>query len=168
MTVRTAGHETCHHRTYLLSCDQFEALLARAGGRCELCSVPASDVVDGKLRIDHEHRIGLHAVRGLLCPTCNAHMRRVDSGERPMSWEVAAYVLLSGNVLPPGWAALQPSTATGHPRTVRIPKDIWTEFGEVCGQVQSNRTEALVGFMEWITNRPGARKPKRPPAVPQP
>jgi len=168
--VTAARHDTCHHRAYGLSCADFEQLLRRANGRCELCSTPAEQTPLGKLIIDHEQRIGMHAVRGLLCPACNAHMRRVDSGERPMSWEVAAYVLLSGHVLPPGMTR-QPSqptgrrskALTGNPRTVRIPQDVWDDFGAVCDQVESNRTEQVIGFMEWITSRPNAARPKRQP-----
>jgi hypothetical protein len=102
MTTMTAGHETCHHRMYGLACVHYEALLARAAGRCELCSIPASAVYRGKLVIDHEGRIGWHAIRGLLCQRCNAHMRRIDSGERPIDRQVFDYLDLAGHFVPQG------------------------------------------------------------------
>lgn len=169
LSDRSPGHETCHHRTYLLDCAQYEMLLARAAGKCELCGTPTTQCAKGKLDIDHEHRIGLHAVRGLVCQTCNAHMRRVDSGERAMSWDVAAYLLLSGHVLPPGTSRRPPQPVgrrgeaiADQPRTVRIPQGIWDDFGSSCGHLGSNRTEQVIQFMLWITGQAGAAKPQRP------
>ncbi len=100
----TPGHEKCHHRIYALTCDEYEALLARAAARCELCRKPAVEEYNGKLVIDHEGRIGNRiAVRGLLCQKCNAHMRRVDRSERPMSRPTFAYLDLSGYFVPQGF-----------------------------------------------------------------
>lgn len=110
MTDPTPGHETCHHRLYALTCNQFEALLARAAGRCELCCKPAAAEYNGKLVIDHESRIGWEAVRGMLCQKCNAHMRHVDQAERPMDRQVFTYLDLSGHFVTPGadfrWAGV--------------------------------------------------------------
>jgi hypothetical protein len=57
------------HRNYSLTCEEFEALWARAEGRCELCGTDAS-----KLVIDHDHRYGMAAVRGLVCTRCNLYI----------------------------------------------------------------------------------------------
>jgi hypothetical protein len=97
-----AGHETCHHKIYGLTCANYDALLVRAGGRCELCAIPAGQVYRGKLVIDHESRIGWEAVRGLVCQRCNAHMRRVDCGERPVDRRILAYLDLAGHFVPQG------------------------------------------------------------------
>lgn len=68
----------CHHwHEYRMTCEAYDALLIRAGGNCELCGTPRD-----LLHVDHDHGIGYPAVRGLVCPKCNAHLRRVDSGER--------------------------------------------------------------------------------------
>jgi hypothetical protein len=102
LTDPTRGHETCHHRIYSLTCTAYETLLARSAGRCELCSKSATEEYNGKLVIDHESRIGWEAIRGLLCQKCNAHMRRVDRAERPMSKQVFTYLDLSGHFVTPG------------------------------------------------------------------
>lgn len=144
---RSAGHETCHHRIYSLTCEAYERLLARAGGRCELCAVPASAVYRGKLLIDHEGRIGWHAVRGMVCPKCNAHMRRVDSGERPIAERELAYLKLSGHALPQGRRPVQ--TIRPRQRTQQrkspVPRQVVREF------------------IAWYRREPGARLPQRPP-----
>lgn len=59
---------------YGLSCEEYEQLKVRAGDRCEICGNGAG------LQIEHDHRIlGITAVRGLLCGTCNGLLRRTDS-----------------------------------------------------------------------------------------
>lgn len=62
------------HRKYQLSCDAFAALIARADGRCEVCGS------EGPLYIEHDHSIGDHAVRGLVCHTCNQRLDWFDKG----------------------------------------------------------------------------------------
>lgn len=82
------GHENCHHRIYLISCDQYEVLLARAGGACERCGCPATGK---KLFIDHEHDLGSMAVRGLVCRSCNRILCLVDYGKREMDPLTSAF-----------------------------------------------------------------------------
>lgn len=65
------AHSTCNHKNYLLSCAEYEQMLAHSGQRCEVCGLVASDHPSGKLYIDHDHRLGKWAVRGLLCSRCN-------------------------------------------------------------------------------------------------
>lgn len=69
------GHETCHHRNYRLTCGEYERLLRRAGGRCEICGRPDRENAKGKLHIDHDYEWGPWAVRGLLCHDCNSRER---------------------------------------------------------------------------------------------
>lgn len=74
---QTAGHVTCsRHRGYSLSCEQFDALLNRSAGKCELCGLEGCESAWGILHIDHEHQVGWWAVRGLLCDGCNARLQR--------------------------------------------------------------------------------------------
>jgi hypothetical protein len=65
-----------------MRCPEYDALLARAGGRCEMCGSKESETPRGRLVIDHKHRtIGMQ-VRGLICDHCNAVMGRYDAGRR--------------------------------------------------------------------------------------
>jgi hypothetical protein len=77
---RELYHDTCHHTTYRLTCEEFDALWERSAGRCEICGVIETNTKRGRLNIDHDQR-GWHLVRGLLCDLCNSGvMRRVDEG----------------------------------------------------------------------------------------
>lgn len=81
-------HETCHHRSYKLTCADYERLVVRANNLCELCGRPG----EPKLHLDHDHELGDMAVRGLVCNGCNAIMAYVDSGRRAVDQRVAAYL----------------------------------------------------------------------------
>jgi len=81
---RTA-HGTHHHRTYGLDCDAFDALIARAAGRCERCQKELPSPV-----IDHEHSTG--EIRGLLCRPCNRHLGFVDAGQKELDRLTASYL----------------------------------------------------------------------------
>lgn len=67
-----AGISTCRHTAYLMTCQQFDDLLARSGQRCEICRRPGVDTSHGQLYIDHDTQRGMWAVRGLLCGRCNS------------------------------------------------------------------------------------------------
>lgn len=86
-----SNHATCQHVAYRLTCDDYDFLLKRAQGKCEICRIPAVETPRGSLGIDHDHRYGFLAVRGLLCDKCNAYMRRVDNGERDRDSRVTSY-----------------------------------------------------------------------------
>ena len=64
-----SSHSSHSHKRYGLSCREFDQLRQRASGRCEICEpwVPRF----GVLHVDHDHALGLWAVRGLLCANCN-------------------------------------------------------------------------------------------------
>lgn len=62
------------HRTYKMECCEFNALLARAAGHCEACGIPVGESGLGQLVIDHDHRYGVEAVRGLICSSCNTSL----------------------------------------------------------------------------------------------
>lgn len=72
-------HAFCNsHRQYQLNCPDYDRLIARAAGRCEICGVLAEENHRGKLVIDHDHLLGTWAVRGLLCYSCNSSLRQRD------------------------------------------------------------------------------------------
>lgn len=88
------GHETCHHRIYRLTCDEYDELRARAGGCCERCRTPAKETTRGILVIDHarRHYDPDNAVRGLLCDRCNQHLWLVEAGKRTMDDATRRYL----------------------------------------------------------------------------
>lgn len=61
-----------------LTPDEVEGLRASQGGRCAVCGVAPPRHSDGRdgLYIDHRHDNG--AVRGMLCPRCNAAAGALD------------------------------------------------------------------------------------------
>ncbi|MEV4247001.1 endonuclease domain-containing protein [Streptosporangium canum] len=66
------AHETCHHKTFRLTCEQYEALIAESENECMACAKPAVSTSLGKLVIDHDYDHGKWAVRGLICGSCNS------------------------------------------------------------------------------------------------
>jgi hypothetical protein len=65
---------------YEMECAEFEALCSRAADCCEACGIPAETTKVGRLVIDHDHRYGNIAVRGLLCHSCNSLIGALESG----------------------------------------------------------------------------------------
>jgi hypothetical protein len=56
-----------YRRTFGISADEFDALLASQGGGCAICgSVPERAA---SFHLDHDHLTG--AIRGILCLSCN-------------------------------------------------------------------------------------------------
>src|SRR5207253_2176895 len=55
-------------RTFGLTIEQYESMLAAQGGGCAICGRPPRE--DISLHVDHDHETG--RVRGLLCFDCNA------------------------------------------------------------------------------------------------
>lgn len=61
-----AQHAAMVAKTYGLTADDYDVLLAAQGGRCAICRArPKSK----RLAVDHDHKTG--EVRGLLCSRCN-------------------------------------------------------------------------------------------------
>ncbi|WP_176741390.1 endonuclease domain-containing protein [Streptomyces sp. LUP30] len=81
-------HRSCQHKSYRLTCADYEALVAEAGNRCQICGTPGPSTWRRKLVIDHDHEVGQWAVRGLLCPPCNTTL---PEGRTPAA-EQAAYL----------------------------------------------------------------------------
>lgn len=66
--VRRSEQRTYHlRRTFGLTLDEYDALLAAQDGECAICGNPPQD---GQfLHVDHNHETG--DIRGLLCVRCN-------------------------------------------------------------------------------------------------
>jgi hypothetical protein len=72
---RGSGVNSCRHREYFMTCEQFDELLNRSGGCCELCGRPGVETSHGQLYIDHDKWRGMWAARGLLCGRCNSMLQ---------------------------------------------------------------------------------------------
>jgi hypothetical protein len=66
--ARKAGIDRHLTKTYGISADQYDALLASQGGVCAICQKPPGRF-KRRLAVDHHHASG--AVRGILCVHCN-------------------------------------------------------------------------------------------------
>jgi Recombination endonuclease VII len=67
-----------------MSCREYTALLARAAGHCEACGTPVQESGLKQLIIDHDHRYGVDAVRGLICSSCNTALGNMEH-RRPIA-----------------------------------------------------------------------------------
>lgn len=83
------GHAGCQHFNYDMDCDEFGALIIRAGSRCEVCRTLPEDTGHRQLHIDHDPKRGPWAVRGLVCSPCNV---RLDRWPIPPTPAEAAFV----------------------------------------------------------------------------
>lgn len=86
-----------------LTLEQYDAMLARQGGRCAICRKPPRRI---NLAVDHDHKKKgrpIDAVRGLLCTFCNKYCVGNTKGWTPDMFRRAADYLEN----PPG--------AFGHP-----------------------------------------------------
>ena len=77
ITWATPGHLKCAtHKTFRLSCEQYDSLKQRAGDGREICRLEAAAIEPWPLHIrTHDPSVGKWAVRGLLCHPCNLKLR---------------------------------------------------------------------------------------------
>jgi hypothetical protein len=82
-TRHSLNGKTCHHFQYHgLTCDEYDALRARAAGHCELCGTAEPDTGGRRLVVDHYEGNQLRFIRGLLCDRCNSLMSCIDGRKR--------------------------------------------------------------------------------------
>lgn len=60
-------------KTYGITADEYDVILARQGGGCAICGATRGAVDRESLCVDHNHVTGV--VRGLLCLRCNFSVR---------------------------------------------------------------------------------------------
>jgi hypothetical protein len=126
------GHETCLHRSYRLTCKEYEYLLRRSSGCCETCGLPGPENYHrprydhiGKLYIDHQPGLGMWAVRGLLCRDCNSRIRFPWFGVRGERYLADAWYLgrlRRAGISPGHWPTEPPPGARVRDHTYRT----WT------------------------------------------
>lgn len=89
--VRAWNRKSFLKRAYGLTVADFEALIAKADNKCEICNraVQTSRYALDSACIDHDHKTG--AVRGILCNLCNAALGKF--GDSPETLRRAAEYL---------------------------------------------------------------------------
>lgn len=93
------AHDVCTHRKYRMTCAQYERLVDRAAGACELCADPGHLVTKrlnkgawpGRLYLDHDHNLGVWAVRGLLCARCNSAIEEPENANLLAMYSAKAF-----------------------------------------------------------------------------
>jgi len=73
-----SGIDCLAHKVYKLTCEEYEQLWERCGGCCEACG-RAIDLSKRDHAIDHDHRYGITAVRGIVCVRCNGYLGRLEN-----------------------------------------------------------------------------------------
>jgi hypothetical protein len=150
MTATWNGHATCHHRAYRITCEQYDRMLDRADGHCEICGLAVEDTPDGRLGIDHDHRAGdgFNHVRGMLCTKCNCNLKYPERGDRPYTDAEAAYMARA-------WCVLEPPPAAPAPKPP-VP------LVRMTLQVPQGMQENIRQLVAWHLRVPGAKRPERP------
>ena len=75
---------------YGLTTKTRDEMLARQGGVCAICrrTTPGGH---GYWHVDHDHAVGQHAVRGILCSDCNTTLGKIgDSLDSVREWASSA------------------------------------------------------------------------------
>lgn len=128
-------HAACStHGIYALACDEFDALRDAAGGACQVCTRTAP------LEIDHDHAVGVNAVRGLVCRSCNLALRAVDAGTRTPRPQERAY--LNGAWFHRDGFTPIADTKT-QTRTFRLPDAVW-ETAQRTARSQGETVSAVI------------------------
>ena len=70
-----------HYSRFRLTCDEYDALRARAGDECEICRTPKAEAPNQRLVIDHFSGRPASYVRGLVCNRCNSVMSCHDGNK---------------------------------------------------------------------------------------
>lgn len=79
-------------RTYGITLDQYETMLAAQNGVCAICKTHTTDNRGQRLHVDHCHQTG--KVRGILCGKCNSILGFVDDNPDWLD-KAKAYLLSS-------------------------------------------------------------------------
>lgn len=108
---RSKDGKLCFHYTlYGLTCDEYDAMRARAGGHCEICGVPEELTKRKRLVVDHFHAGRASFIRGLLCDTCNTSVMPCIDGLKAWGvnrqWEAKAREYEANSWEQPSAAAL--------------------------------------------------------------
>ena len=174
------------HKIYSLSCDEYEELWERSGGCCEACG----EFLDQRKTrgsvehaIDHDHRYGHAAVRGIVCLRCNGYLGRLEAprvrptfGSGPGRWFAdyfrRAWFVRRADAEPAGgqkldhdrfrtelrdWATYNKHLFTRNPKAAVVPTDSPSEIARILREEMS--PQAFASLVRLLDRE--ARKPKR-------
>lgn len=141
------------HGQHGLSCEEFDELLRRAAGRCEVCGIAQAEATLQRLCIDHDHRrgTGRDHLRGMVCVKCNCSLSYVDNGMRAPTDEQATYLQNAWfwthhpDPQPPTLPAPLPLGVVG-----KKISDVKQQLSSVLSDVEENGT--IIYLTSW--NRP--------------
>ena len=85
---RIADRKSHLKRTFGITVEDYERMLAEQCGGCAICERPPRD--DIALHVDHDHRTGM--IRGLLCFRCNNALGDLESDPELLS-EASGYLV---------------------------------------------------------------------------
>lgn len=133
----------CHHWLYGVSCEEADALIANAGGKCQRCGACRP------LVYDHDHALGLKAVRGLICRPCNRRLGEVDAGR-------TARDEVDDRYLRAAWHLDHRSASDVTPRgrrpmqlvSCRTPLKLWEEAKAKADERQENISDVIREALE--------------------
>lgn len=93
--MNAKSHSSTLEKTYGITAEDYERLLAFQGGACAICGRKPSGTK--RLAVDHDHQTG--AVRGLLCAGDNGCNRGIGAfhDEARMVWTAYVYLLTPPN-----------------------------------------------------------------------
>lgn len=138
-------HETCAHRRYVLTCEQYDELLVRSGNQCEICRAHAATQQWGKLCVDHDHQYGLWAVRGMLCHGCNRFLDQL-----PRTHPAVADYLRNAWHLSKGWRLDVPQEPSLGARVMEPRRKVWGRVDEGWLRLNPhNHREPSVMVIPW-------------------
>lgn len=183
-----SGTKCDAHKIYSLSCEDYDALWERSGGVCEACGYEP-DRPERGLVIDHDHKYGDAAVRGLLCRWCNTALGKLENpdinpafGPGPGSWfrsyfrrawfvrvsesQVGIDVLVDRERLGQAlktWRTYNKALFSRNPKTALVPLDKPSVTAEILReQMNSQAFSVLVRAVNRL-----AEEPKRNGAIPE-
>ena len=81
---RRAMRDLYYRRTYGITADEADEILAAQNGRCAICCAPAPERL-ASMHLDHDHGTG--QIRGFLCLDCNQGLRQASRQSRPARCE---------------------------------------------------------------------------------
>ncbi len=92
-----AAHASRVQKTYGITAERYDEILASQGGRCAICRNASRTI---RFAVDHDHKTG--AVRGLLCKRCNHELLGGGHDDVQLLFRAIAYMLFPPADFPNG------------------------------------------------------------------